>query len=221
MFEVVILTVISELTQCEFDYMLTLVAPEKKERINKFRSFKDMRNCLLGDVLTRTEICRTTGLSNNELKFSTNTYGKPFLTGSHQVHFNISHSDRYVACVIADEPVGIDIESIKNANLHISERFFTSDEKAYIMQDHQKHRFYEVWTKKESRMKWEGKGLYIPLSSFSVFETNVQNLIYYHKVYENDEVISHACSTKQKPPYIKIIDTDSFICSIKDNSILY
>lgn len=212
MFEVAILTVIPELTQGEFDSLLSLVSTEKQERIRKFHFFRDMRNCLLGDVLVRTEICRTTGLSNKQVVFSTNEYDKPFLINNPHIHFNISHAGHYIACAITDEPVGIDIEFVKPADIKIAERFFTSDETAYILAGEQTYRFYEVWTKKESRIKWEGKGLHKPLPSFSVFEPN--NQLVYHTAFQNNEAICHVCSTKQIMPTVRVLDTAAFFQSI-------
>ena len=133
MFEIVILTIIPELRQDEFNSLLLLASPEKQERIRRFHFFRDAQNCLLGDVLARIEICRATKLSNNQLEFSVNAYGKPLLTNGSHIHFNISHAGHYVACAVADEPVGIDIEIINLADLKIAERFFTQDEMAYIM----------------------------------------------------------------------------------------
>lgn len=211
MLEVVILTVIPELTQDEFDILLTLVSQEKQERIKRFHFFRDARNCLLGDVLTRVEICRATGLSNKQLEFSTNAYGKPFLLNSPHIHFNISHAGHYVVCAVSNEPVGIDIELINpSADMKIAERFFTPDETAYIMAGEQEQRFYKVWTKKESRIKWEGKGLHKPLTSFSVLDSNEQGQLIYHKVYQNDEAICHVCSTNKTTPSVKLIETITF-----------
>lgn len=207
MFEVVILTVIPELTQNEFDALLRLVSPEKRERIKQFRFFQDARNCLLGDVLARFEISCLKELSMNQLEFSANTYGKPFLIGGYHIHFNISHTGCYVACAVADKPVGIDIELIKPIELKIAERFFTPDEAAYIMVDNHERRFYEVWTKKESRIKWEGKGLHKSLTSFSVFESNEQEQFTYHEVLQNDEAICYVCTEKQMPPSIRMMST--------------
>ena len=147
-----------------------------------------------------------------QIEFAVNEYGKPFVVDKPRTQFNISHTDHYIACIIADEPVGIDIELIKNADMKIAERFFTPDETAYIIDDKwQANRFYEVWTKKESRIKWEGKGLYKPLPSFSVFESSNQEQLTYHKVFHNDKAICHVCSTKQSPPSVKVIDTATFI----------
>ena len=217
MFDVVILIVTPNLTQGEFDALVPMVSPEKQVRIKKCRLFRDAQNCLLGDVLARAEICRIANLDNRALDFSANAYGKPFLANKPDIHFNISHTKNYVACALSDEPVGIDIEFIKPTNQKIAERFFAPDERAYIaandQANDQMNAFYEVWTKKESRIKWEGQGLHKPLSSFSVFEVSQdgQKQAIYHKVYQNAEVICHVCSTKQAAPNVEITDTAAFV----------
>ena len=214
MLEVVILTINPELTQNEFDSLMPLVFSEKQERIKQFRFFQDARNCLLGDILARSEICRATSLANSQLEFSKNAYSKPFLVNSSHIHFNISHSGCYVACAVADEPVGIDIEIIKPVDLKIAERFFALDEARYVMDGNHTFRFYDVWTKKESRIKWEGKGLSKPITSFSVFDSDEQETITYHEVFQNEEAICYVCSTKQALPSIKLMNTKTFIQSI-------
>ena len=213
MLEVVILTVISELKQKEYDFLLPLVSSEKQERIKRFHFFRDARNCLLGDVLARCEICRTTGLSNRQLEFSTNEFGKPFLVNNPNIHFNISHAGHYIACAVSNEPIGIDIELIKPVDMAIAERFFTPDETAYIMTGMQEQRFYEIWTKKESHIKWEGKGLHKPLTSFSVLDDQIHPC--YQKVFDNNDAISYTCSFQQTSPCVRIIDSIPFLHSIK------
>lgn len=213
MLEVVILTIIPELTQDEYDTLLPLISFEKQERIKRFHFFRDARNCLLGDVLARSKICRVTGLSNKQLEFSTNEFGKPFLINNSHIHFNISYAGNYIACAVSDELVGIDIELIKPVDMVIAERFFTNDETSYIMAGEQEKRFYEVWTKKESHIKWEGKGLHKPLTSFSVLDDKSHH--YYQKVFDNNDAVGHVCSSKQIVPAVRIIDTASFLQSIK------
>ena len=206
MFDVVILTVTPDLTQNEFDTLLPLVSPEKQARIKKLRFFRDALNCLLGDVLARIEICRAANLNNSQLTFSTNAHGKPFLANSPGIHFNVSHSGNYIACALADEPVGIDIELIRPFDPKIAERFFAPDEKAHIASNGNMASFYEVWTKKESRIKWEGIGLSKPLSSFSVFDSGEPSQPVYHKAFQNSEAICHVCSTKQVAPSARTMD---------------
>jgi len=213
MLKISVLDIKPKLEQSDFNTLLPLVAEDKQIRISKFHFYKDARNCLLGDVLTRTEICHATGLKNNQMCFLTNEYGKPYLAFEHNIHFNISHAGNYVVCAVSDEPVGIDIEVIKSFDMKIAERFFTTDEMAYIVnfeKNTKLNSFFEVWTKKESHIKWEGKGLHMPLSSFSVF-CNDGQLPNYHEVFKNDEVICHVCTNKNRSPEVKIINTDTFL----------
>ena len=214
MLEVAVISAKSWLTQSEFDTLLPLVSLEKRERIKKFRFFRDAQNCLLGDVLARIEICRFARLDNKQLVFATNAFGKPFLVSNPSVHFNISHAGYYVACAVADEPIGIDIEHIRPVDLKIVERFFSPDEAAYIASGKQLTLFYEVWTKKESQIKWDGKGLHKPLSSFNVLDSNAREGAIYYKVFQNDEAICHVCSIKQAMPSVKVIDVATFMQSI-------
>lgn len=129
------------------------------------------------------------------------------------IQFNISHAGNYLACVIANEPVGVDIEIIKTANMQIAKRFFTPDETAYTMHGHKNIRFYEVWTKKRAESNGKERAC-INLYPFSVFESNTQKQLIYHNVFQNNEAICHVCSTKQKPPLVRMIDTTRFINNI-------
>jgi len=210
MLSVVVLDTIPSLTQPEFDSLLQLVQVEKQARIKRFRFLRDAHNCLLGDVLARAEICRIAGLSNEQLVFSANAHGKPCLTNNPGIHFNISHSGHYVACATSDEPVGVDVEVFKPIDLALAVRFFTPNEVAYIRSGDQTCRFFEVWTKKESRIKREGKGLSMPLPSFDVLQEEGQESFFYHKVFQNSEAMCHVCSGESSSPSLRVIDTSFF-----------
>lgn len=187
---------------------------EKLEQINKHYLFRDAQNALVGDVLARVEICRRTGLNNKNLTFSKNEYGKPILDNQLQIHYNISHSANYVACVIDNQPVGIDIEEFKSVNMKVAKRFFAQDEIDYIYSAKANERFirlYEIWTIKESYVKWKGVGFSELLTSFSVFITRQSQNVYYHKVYENKNAIVHVCSVKHNTPSIRHLGVSELI----------
>ena len=208
-YETVILVADKELTRSTFESLLLLVSREKQLRIKRYHAYRDAQNALLGDVLARMLICRATGRSNKQLEFTTNEYGKPSLITDTHIHYNISHAGHCIACAIDDEPVGIDIERIKPIDIKIAERFFAPDEILYItsLKDNLLvRRFYEVWTKKESRIKYEGKGLSKPLPSFSVCTPTDQDVVFYHEVFCNDEYIGNVCSSKQEKPPVRVID---------------
>jgi hypothetical protein len=72
------------------------------------------------------------------------------------IFFNISHSANYVACVIADSPVGIDIEGRRKVNSSVAKRYFTEIE---IESIHSDADFFKIWTFKEALGKCTGEGL--------------------------------------------------------------
>ena len=121
-------------------------------------------------------ICAHTGLQNKTLLFLTNQYEKPYLANISDIHFNISHSGNFVVCALSDKTVGIDIEQVKPVELKIAKRFFSAGEYEFIAAkaDNKTLAFYKIWTMKESYVKWEGKGLSMPLKSFNVLELEQQ-----------------------------------------------
>ena len=222
MFEVVVLKFGSEFSRVDYDGLLPFVSLEKQERIKRFAFFGDALNCLLGDVLARVELCRITGLSNCELVFAVNSCGKPFLVNNSNVYYNISHVGNCIACVVGDVSVGVDVELVKPIDVKIVERFFMPDEQKYILSstgDLRNMRFFEVWTKKESRIKCEGKGLFESLTSFSVFDSLDKSGVFYHCIYNNDGLIGHVCSSKEELlPLVRVIDINlllQYVCLFK------
>ncbi len=124
MLETYILKIDKALSRDDFERLLRFVSDEKKERILRFQRFEDAQRSPLGDILARYAICKRLGIKNKDLVFYSNKYGKPILFAPRGIHFNISHSGSWVVCTIDDNPVGIDVETIKPIDFNIAERFF-------------------------------------------------------------------------------------------------
>lgn len=93
--------------------------------------------------------------------------GKPYLKEHPDVFYNLSHSGSRVMCVLADVPVGCDVEKIRKGNTErIARRFFS--EREYQMCKDNPETFTRLWTLKESFIKATGKGLSTPLNSFEL-----------------------------------------------------
>jgi len=207
------------INEIAFNNLLTLVAPEKKDRIKKFKFFNDAQRCLLGDSLARYVICNKLGIKNSQLKFSNNKYGKPVLLEPQGLNFNISHSGNWVVFAIDNKPVGIDVETIKPINFDIAKRFFTEVEYNDLMakDDNERLRyFYTLWTLKESYIKSVGKGLSISLNSFAIhieydniwINTNKKFSSCFFKLYEidKDHIVAVCSQNKECIPKIKIVN---------------
>ena len=90
------------------------------------------------------------------------------------LHFNLSHSGRIAACVIADRPVGLDVQEACEYRDALARRFFSPAEQAFLAASSDKDRaFGLVWSRKEAYVKALGTGFAIPLASFSVVGESV------------------------------------------------
>ncbi|MCX6584847.1 MAG: 4'-phosphopantetheinyl transferase superfamily protein [Candidatus Aminicenantes bacterium] len=152
-----------------YERLLARVSPEKRARIPRFYREEDRIRGLMADILARGCITRETGLENHRIEFYTNDYGKPFLKGRDDFQFNLSHSGAWVVGAVDNQPIGIDVERIQPIDLDISKNYFSPDEHQDLMAHQDKFAyFFTLWSLKESYIKIVGKGLSLPLNSFSI-----------------------------------------------------
>ncbi|MDY6427242.1 MAG: 4'-phosphopantetheinyl transferase superfamily protein, partial [Bacteroidales bacterium] len=81
---------------------------------------------------------------------SMNEFEKPFYKEHPEIHFSLSHSGVMAMCAISDRPVGCDVEKIRERDLDIAKRFFTSEEydliKSQKTDELQTKMFFRIWT---------------------------------------------------------------------------
>lgn len=77
--------------------------------------------------------------------------GKPFCDG---VHFSISHTKNFVAVIVSNKPVGIDIEYKSDRIFKITEKFMHPDELKTLSECSEKQKFALIcWCAKETVFK--------------------------------------------------------------------
>ena len=116
---------------------------------------------MIGEKLLETGLKKEYG---RDLKFeprSRGEHGKPFFTLQPKIHYNISHSGKYVVCVFAGEEVGIDIQIHKEVNYErMLERMVPGNMIREILEaDDPVRAFYAQWVLREAYIKWTGEGL--------------------------------------------------------------
>jgi 4'-phosphopantetheinyl transferase len=143
--------------------MFSLLPADRQQKISGFRCEADRRLHVFSEVLVRCLACRELHLHHEELCFGQNAFGKPYLLHSPSFHYNISHTRNALAVGISDEPIGVDTEKVKDADIRIAKRVFTENEcsRVCMIQQNQDKLFYEVWTKKEAYLKWTGQGFHM------------------------------------------------------------
>ncbi|MFJ7837979.1 4'-phosphopantetheinyl transferase family protein [Lysinibacillus sphaericus] len=197
------------------------ISAERKEKVSKFHFDEDKKRSILAEVLLRHSLKRDFGMTNDHIHFTINEYGKPNLQNFDHIHFNLAHSGDWVVCAVSDTPIGIDIEQVAMIEMDIAKAYFTSSEYQDILsqpKDKQIQYFYKLWTLKESYVKAEGKGLTIPLDSFSfyiqpetiqLYESNQLSQKYSFQLFDLDDChIVALCSKQLSKEPISIVSFD-------------
>ncbi|TYQ14629.1 UNVERIFIED_CONTAM: 4'-phosphopantetheinyl transferase [Acetivibrio alkalicellulosi] len=170
MLEIYAVELKNEIDKHLFEQVLNYIPENKKTRIKRFLKFEDSVRSLIAEVIIRKIIIAKLKIKNSDILFEAGEYGKPYLKDFPDFHYNISHSGQWVLCAISNMPVGIDVEIVKEMDLRIAERFFSEAETKDLLMKKENERleyFFDLWTLKESYIKADGRGLHIPLNSFS------------------------------------------------------
>lgn len=160
----------NNLSQQQYEILLSKISQEKQNSIRKYVSRKDALRSLIADLFIRSLIMEKFQIPNEQITFEHNAYGKPFVKGLPSFHFNLSHSGHWVVCATDYQPVGVDIEQIHPIDYGIAYSYFSELEIQDLEEKKGREKlayFYDLWSLKESYIKMEGKGLSIPLNSFT------------------------------------------------------
>jgi phosphopantetheine--protein transferase-like protein len=95
--------------------------------------------------------------TNEYIDCQVDEHGKPYLPNS-PYHISFSHSFDYAAVMISkNQPVGIDIEIIKNKIERVAGKFLMPSEIDFIQKEHAIEHLYICWCAKEAIYKLQGK----------------------------------------------------------------
>ena len=149
-----------DLTDTDYDSLFAQASQGRQKRALACRYREDALACVAAEALLRK------ALPEADLSQMTKE-GKPALPG---ICFNLSHSGHWVVLAVGDQPVGIDVECPKPGRdwQRLAARYFTPEEQSFAQEN--QTRFLQVWTGKESYLKYTGEGLRRPLQSFSIFD---------------------------------------------------
>ena len=163
--KVVVFDRMEECTEAEVNRMVPLVSDQRREQALRYKHAMGQFCCLKSWVLLRDLLKTTTKPLQNHLqtpiewqKMEYNEHGKPFLPNG--PFFSISHCKAGIAVAVDEQPIGIDIESIRHAEEDLIERTMNEEEQRMIRSAAQPDRmFTRLWTQKEAVVKAEGTGI--------------------------------------------------------------
>ena len=218
--EIYYTTIKAEISRNKIDYYLSLVSEESRAKFKRFHFIEDSLRSLYGELLIRRAAAKSCGCSEKELRIGRSEHGKPFLYDC-KMEFNISHGGDFVVCAVAEQPVGVDVEPVRDIDLGIARRFFHPSECELIMgSEDSRSRFFDLWTLKESYVKWLGKGLSQPLNSFCfdisgerislIGSRGMQENLSF-KIFEFSGCKCAVCTEEEPPKAMQWIDAEELI----------
>ena len=145
----------------EFDLEAALkeISEQRREQALKFKYELGQRLCVLAYQLLKQGLREEYGIMENPI-FEYNEHGKPSIVGHPEIFFNLSHCKYAAVCAIYDQPVGIDVESIREYNDGLV-RYTMNDEEILEIEsaENPASAFIRLWTMKEATMKLIGTGI--------------------------------------------------------------
>ena len=171
----------------DLETALTLLSEQRREQALKFRFEQGRRTCVLAYLLLMRGLRQEFGIEEKPL-FEYGEHGKPRIVGHPEVHFNLSHCRQAVVCAVSRQPVGIDVESVREYKESLIDYTMNVDEQALIRRaERPEVAFTRLWTQKEALLKLTGEGISRDLKtvlsqasgvSFTTVERLDKNYIY-------------------------------------------
>ena len=151
----------------------------RREKLEKQKNEQARLRSLTAELLLRYSLNDGGFSVDGPLDIGVGEQGKPFLRDG-RCFFSLSHSADMVLCALCDREIGADIQIASKANDALIRRFFAEDERDFICSAQDPDAaFSEIWTEKESYCKMDGRGLALPLGSFSVFDPRIAALLWH------------------------------------------
>ena len=143
----------------DLDAALAEISEQRREQAIKFKFELGQRLCVLAYRLLKQGLSEVYGMKENPL-FEYNEHGKPSIVGHPEICFNLSHCKEAVICAISDQPIGVDVESVRSFNESLVRYTMNEDEIRQIESAEDRAvAFIRLWTMKEAALKLIGTGI--------------------------------------------------------------
>lgn len=147
---------------------LPALSSYRLERLGDLKVESARRASLAAELLLIHALGREAPETVLPLRIETDENGKPYLADG-SFFFNLSHSERFSACALADHEIGLDIQITVPCRENLVRRFFATEEQQAVFSSKDRDAaFSRIWCRKESFLKAVGLGLRMDLNSFSL-----------------------------------------------------
>ena len=147
----------------------------RKRKADKYNKYEDALMCILSEAMLRYALKQKS--LNPLLLPQKDSNGKPYIEGE-KFKFNVSYAGKYVAIAYSETEIGIDVDEIfmDSGRELVAKYYYTQTEYEEIFKDgieeNNALQFAQIWTMKESYLKYLGTEKNRPLASFTANRAN-------------------------------------------------
>lgn len=147
---------INDISSDDIALWKTKVSKKRVESVLKKHFKRDRLLSICGDLLVLSACAESLGIDDGKETLQWEENGKPYFK-NRELYLSVSHSGDFAVCAVHSNPVGIDIELVRDFSDKILNNICNNEERFYIGENAVK--FFEVWTAKEAYSKLCGKGV--------------------------------------------------------------
>ena len=143
----------------DLESALPLLSEQRREQVLRFKYELGRKTCAMAYMLLRRALREKYGIEEAPV-FEYGEHGKPSIIGHPDIHFNFSHCREAVACAISEQPIGVDVESVREYKDSLVRYTMNDQEVQQILQaERPDMEFTRLWTMKEAKLKLSGHGI--------------------------------------------------------------
>lgn len=158
MFKVYLFSDFHQITPEELNRFSGAITKERRDKANSHKLWEGKVATVVSELLLRYALFEWTGSCHFELGYG--KWDKPYFHYPQDLYFNISHCNEACVCVLSDEEIGIDIETIRYVNPSVVQKVCNEKESERIRDsENPDEEFIKRWVMKESYAKLLGVGL--------------------------------------------------------------
>ncbi|MCM1363754.1 MAG: 4'-phosphopantetheinyl transferase superfamily protein [Faecalibacterium sp.] len=183
-----------------YNKALTLIPKEKRLSAENISHQQTKKESILAWYIVSSLYRKENAKIERLPKIEYHANGKPLFSES-GFYFNISHSDGFVCVAVADSEIGLDVQIIKPSSDNLRKKVLSIGELSAVREsDDPDELFIDIWTRKESFLKFTGAGISCELNTldFSPYlnETNFMYNGLCYKCIKMGEFRISICSDK-------------------------
>ncbi len=158
MYRIYLFEQLEMVTEKFIEWVLPLLPVERRKKAISYHQLNDRRNCVITYLMLKIALKQCFRIAEFTLQYD--DYGKPLLAEYPNVYFNISHCRCGCVAVVADYPVGVDIQDIRPFSWKVAGKVCCKKELELLEKSPDRSReFTRMWAMKESYTKMTGQGL--------------------------------------------------------------